>query len=363
MMEHNTIQISVEMSHERQRMVKKFGHKKYILLRIPLFLISLIFASSCESTPPQLQSAIAMSWGETNQLQIAPKAELEVIPWRKVVVLTPGVLAIGLQSNADKGKVKLNVFDESGRRSLFLKEVELAPRSPLKVSINVAAGTYYVVLEPLGLQSSLNASIEARFMPEDPDALSGSDKNRQGAQLLINAQPKEGAVSYKDSNRTDWFKYEITNSETIHIHFKPSEEARGVKAECISPTGLSFELSGQDKIVVREPGTLWIRVSADNAESGGSYKLTALSSPLLGAERKGLILKLNRNNATVNLGIDDGIREGIEGYIQRPDGAKLDFVIEKALRRSSTAKADSAFRDEDLNLPVHFDKKSNEQTR
>ncbi|NBW81247.1 hypothetical protein EBR21_05785, partial [bacterium] len=189
-----------------------------------------------------------------------------------------------------------------------------------------------------------------------PDALSGPDKGRDGAQSLTTAQPREGAVSYRDSNRTDWFKYEVANSETLQLKFQTLDQAKGVKAECITPTGLTFELTGFDKLVVREPGSIWIRVYADQADSSGGYRLTALSSPFLGTERKGIILKYNSTSATINMGTDDGVREGLKGYIQRPDGSLVDFVVEKALRRSSTAKAKAEFKDLDLNLMVHFEK-------
>lgn len=310
---------------------------------------------ACESAPPQVKTAIPISWGESSALQLSPETESASIPWRKIVVLSRGVLTIGLQANAPGGKVNLNVRNESGRRSIFQKEIDLAPNSPVNVTLNVEAGTYFMVLEPLQGQL-LNAAIAARFQPEDPDALSGPDKGRDGAQTLMAGQPKEGAVSYRDSNRTDWFKYEVASSETLQFKFQALDQARGVKAECITPTGLTFELTGQDKLVVREPGSIWIRVYAEQADSGGGYRLTTLSSPFMGTERKGIILKYNATSATINMGTDDGVREGLKGYIQRPDGSLLDFVVEKALRRSSTAKSRSAFKDVDLNLMVHFEK-------
>ena len=309
----------------------------------------------CETSPPQVKTAVPISWGESSSLQLSPETESASVPWRKIVVLSRGVLTIGLQANTNGGKVKLNVRNETGLSSIFQKEIDLAPNSPVNVTLNVEAGTYFMVLEPLQGQM-LTAAIAARFQPEDPDALSGPDKGRDGAQSLTTAQPREGAVSYRDSNRTDWFKYEVANSETLQLKFQTLDQAKGVKAECITPTGLTFELTGLDKLVVREPGSIWIRVYADQADSSGGYRLTALSSPFLGTERKGIILKYNSTSATINMGTDDGVREGLKGYIQRPDGSLVDFVVEKALRRSSTAKAKAEFKDLDLNLMVHFEK-------
>jgi hypothetical protein len=287
---------------------------------------------------------------------LAPQTQSSSNPWRKIDVLTRGVLTIGLQSNENGGKLQLNVRSANGRSSIFRKEIELAPKAPVNITLNVEAGTYYMVLEPLQGQV-VSAAIAARFQPEDPDALSGPDKKRDGAQVLVNSQPREGAVSYKDGNRTNWYKYEVANSESLDFRFTPSNLAKGLKAECISPTGASFELSTQDKLVVREPGTVWIRVYADQADSGGGYSLSASSSPVTGTQRKGLILKFHSTVATINMGADDGIREGLKGYIQRPDGTLVDFVIEKALRRTSTAKSMNDFQESDLNLTVHFEKK------
>lgn len=323
---------------------------------MPFISYGILFAlAACESAPPQVNTAIPISWGESATLQLSPQTETSSTPWRKIVVLTPGVLTIGLQSNDNGGKIKINVRNENGRRSIFQKDIELAPKSPVNLTLNVGAGTYYTVLEPLQGQV-ISASIAARFQPEDPDALSGPDKKRDGAQLLVNAQPREGAVSFRDGNRTDWYKYDVANSETLQFKFQSLNQAQGVKAECITPTGLSFELSAQDKLVVREPGTIWVRVYADQADSGGGYSLSASSSPFIGTERKGLILKFNSTNATINMGADDGIREGLKGYIQRPDGTLVDFVIEKALRRTSTARSKNNFQDSDLSLKVHFEK-------
>lgn len=319
-------------------------------------LCVLVGATGCETSPPQVRTAVPITWGESNTLQLSSPTDAQAQPWRKLVILTKGVLTIGLQSNTDAGKILLNVKNESGRRSIFQKEVELAPLSPLNITINVDAGTYFIVLEPAQGQM-LNAALAARFQPEDPDALSGADKDREGAQQLIATQAKEGAVSYRDGNRTDWFRYDAASSETLQIRFQSIDQAKGVKAECITPTGLTFELTGQDKLVLREPGTVWFRVFAEHADSGGGYKITALNSPVLGAERKGLILKFNGHSATINMGIEDGVREGLKGYIQRPDGTLVDFVVEKALQRSSTAKSGALFKDIDLNLTVHFERK------
>jgi hypothetical protein len=57
------------------------------------------------------------------------------------------------------------------------------------------------------------------------------------------------------------------------------------------------------------------------------------------------------------MGTEDGVREGLKGYIQRPDGTLVDFIVEKALQRSSTAKSATIFKDMDLNLPVNFERK------
>lgn len=320
-----------------------------MICSLPIILLG------CESAPPQVNTAVPILWGESNGLQLAPQTESTANPWRKIVVLTRGVLTIGLQSNSNSGKVKLNVRNETGRSSIFQKEIELAPKSPVNVTLNVEAGTYFMVLDALQGQP-MNIAMAARFQPEDPDALSGPDKGREGAQQLVSAQAKEGAVSFRDGNRTDWFKYEVASTESIQIKFQTLDQAKGVKGECITPTGLSFELTGQDKLVVREPGSLWIRIYADQADSGGGYKLTAFSSPFLGTERKGIILKFNTNTATINMGTEDGIREGLKGFIQRPDGALVDFVIEKSLQRTSTAKSKINFKEVDLNLPVHFEK-------
>ena len=319
-------------------------------------LLMLVLSSGCESSPPQVRTAVPITWGESSTLQLSSQPETISQPWRKIVALTKGVLTIGLQSSTDGGRVRLHVKNETGKRSIFQKEIDLAPRSPVNATLNVDAGTYFTVLEPLNGQL-LNASLAARFQPEDPDALSGADKSREGAQQLTAAQAKEGAVSYRDGNRTDWFRYDATSAETLQIQFQGIDQAKGLKAECITPTGVSFDLTGQDKLVLRDPGTVWLRVYADQADSGGGYKLTTFSSPFLGTERKGLILKFNGNNATVNMGIEDGVREGLKGFIQRPDGSLVDFVIEKALQRSSTAKSTSTFKDMDLNLTVHFEKK------
>jgi hypothetical protein len=322
----------------------------------PVAFTAGIMLLSCESAPPQINTAQPISWGESAVSQLAPQTETTSTPWRKIDVLTRGVLSIGLQSNDNGGKIQLNVRSANGRSNIFRKEIELAPKAPINITLNVEAGTYYMILEPLQGQV-ISAAISARFQPEDPDALSGPDKKRDGAQLLVNAQAREGAVSYKHGNRTNWYKYEVPNSETLDFRFSPASQAKGVKAECISPTGISFELSAQDKLVVREPGTVWIRVYADQSDSGGGYSLSASSSPVTGAQRKGIILKYQTTFATINMGADDGIREGLKGYIQRPDGTLVDFVIEKALRRSSTAKSASKFQDSDLNLTVHFEKK------
>lgn len=314
------------------------------------------FWTGCESSPPQVKTAVPITWGESNTLQLTTQNNSVAQPWRKIVVLTKGVLTIGLQSNTDGGKVRLNVKNESGKRSIFEKDMDLAPKSPINITLNVDAGTYFMVLEPLEGQL-LNAALAARFQPEDPDALSGADKGREGAQQLTIGQAKEGAVSFRDGNRTDWFKYDAAAAETLQIRFQTLEQARGVKAECITPTGLSFELTGQDKLVLREAGTVWLRVFADQADSGGGYKLSTFSSPFMGTERKGLILKFNGHNATINMGTEDGVREGLKGFIQRPDGTLVDFVIERALQRTSTAKAALTFKNVDLNLTVHFEKK------
>lgn len=313
------------------------------------------FMCGCETPPPQLKTAVPITWGDSSAVQLAPQAESATVPWRKIEVLTRGVLTIGVQANSVGGKVKLNVLNHNGRSSLFQKEVDLAPKAPVNVTLTVDAGTYFMEVRPLEGQL-LNTIIAARFQPEDPDALSGPDKGREGAQVLVQAQPKQGKVSFRDGNRTDWFKYDVASTESLQINFQSVDQAKGVRAECITPTGMSFELTGQDKLVVRDPGSVWIRVFADQADSAGSYNLAVVSSPFLGTERKGVVLKFNEKNATINMGTEDGIREGLKGYIQRPDGTLVDFVIEKALRRSSTAKSASTFRDVDLNLTVHFEK-------
>ncbi|MEY4064024.1 MAG: hypothetical protein RIR26_232 [Pseudomonadota bacterium] len=311
----------------------------------------------CESSPPQTKSAVPIAWGEANTLPLTSStAETATSPWRKVVVLSKGVLTIGLQSGIGTGRIRLAVRSDSGKRTLFQKEVDLSPQAPVNMTIGVDAGTYFIVLEPLQDQV-LNAMLTARFQPEDPDALSGADRERDGAQQLVLAQPKEGAVSFRDGNRTDWFRYDAGSAETLQIRFQPLDLARGVKAECITPTGSSFELSGQDKVVIREAGTVWIRVFADQADSGGGYRLGASNSPFLNTEKQGLLLKYNKFNATVNLGTEDGVRQGLKGFIQRSDGTLVDFVIERALQRTSTAKSSVEFKETDLQLPVHFEHK------
>ena len=318
--------------------------------------MALVLWTGCESSPPQIKSAIPITWGESSALQLTTPNDTISQPWRKIVVLTKGVLTIGLQSNTNGGKIQLNVKDQTGTRSIFKKAIELASKAPINVTLNVNAGTYFVVLEPLDDQL-INAALAARFQPEDPDALSGADKNREGAQQLTTAQAKEGAVSYRDGNRTDWFRYDASGAETLQFRFQSFDQARGVKAECVTPTGFSFELTGQDKLVLREAATVWLRVYADQADSGGGYKLMTYSSPFLGKERRGMILKFNGNNATINLGTDDGVREGLKGYLQRPDGTLVDFIIERALQRTATAKSEISFKDMDLNLHVLFEKK------
>ncbi|NBW81635.1 hypothetical protein EBR21_07760, partial [bacterium] len=63
----------------------------------------------CETSPPQVKTAVPISWGESSSLQLSPETESASVPWRKIVVLSRGVLTIGLQANTNGGKVKLNV--------------------------------------------------------------------------------------------------------------------------------------------------------------------------------------------------------------------------------------------------------------
>lgn len=321
------------------------------------FIVSCLFSTAgCESSPPQIHSAVPITWGESNTLQLVSQNATSEQPWRKIEVLTRGVLTIGLSSTSHSGAVHLTVKNESGRRDIFQKTFDFVPNSPISVSLNVEAGLYYMVLEPKNGQI-LNAGLRARFQPEDPDALSGADKERDGAQQIRPAEAKEGAVSYRDGNATDWFRYDATAAETLQLRFNAMEQSRGIKAECITPTGLSFHLTGQDKIVLREPGTVWVRIYAEQADSGGGYKISAFSSPFHTISRRGLILKFNGKTATINMGIEDGIREGLKGFLQRSDGSIVDFVIESSLQRTSKARALSYFRNSDLNLTVNFESK------
>ncbi len=324
-------------------------------------VISLIFGclfanAGCESSPPQVNSAIPITWGESNTLQLVSQNATSSQPWRKIEVFTRGVLTIGLESTQHTGQVELTVKNESGRRNIFKKSFDLKPHSPLTVSLNVEGGQYFMVLEPRDGQI-LNAGLSARFQPEDPDALSGADKEREGAQQLQITQGKEGVVSYRDGNATDWFRYDASAAETLQLKFLPADLSKGIKAECITPTGLSFHLTGQDKIVLREAGTVWIRVYAEHADSGGGYKISAQSSPFNAINRRGLILKYNGKTATINMGVEDGIREGLKGFLQRNDGTIVDFVIESSLQRTSKARAVSFFKSSDLNQTVNFESK------
>ncbi|MEY2987429.1 MAG: hypothetical protein RJB13_950 [Pseudomonadota bacterium] len=323
---------------------------------ISLIIGCLFISAGCESSPPQVNSAIPITWGESNTLQLVSQNASSTQPWRKIEVLTRGVLTIGLESTHHSGQVELTVKNESGRRNIFKKAFDLKPHSPLTVSLNVDGGQYYMVVEPRDGQI-LNAGLSARFQPEDPDALSGADKEREGAQQLQLTQSKEGAVSYRDGNATDWFRYDAPSAETLLLNFSPQEQSKGIKAECITPTGLSFPLTGQDKIVLREAGTVWIRIYAEHAESGGGYKITAQSSPFNAISRRGMILKYNGNTATINMGIEDGIREGLRGFLQRSDGSIVDFVIENSLQRTSRARAVSLFKISDINQTVNFESK------
>lgn len=321
------------------------------------FIFSCLFASAgCESSPPQIDSAIPITWGESNTLQLVSQNATSSQPWRKIEVLTRGVLTIGLESSHHSGQVELTVKNESGRRNVFKKAFDLKPQSPLTVSLNVDTGQYYMVLEPRDGQI-LNAGLSARFQPEDPDALSGADKEREGAQQLHVTQSKEGAVSYRDGNATDWYRYDASAAETLQLKFSTAEQSKGIKAECITPTGLSFQLTGQDKIVLRETGTVWVRVYAEQADSGGGYKISAQSSPFHTISRRGLILKYNGKTATINMGIEDGVREGLKGFLQRNDGSIVDFVIESSLQRTSKARSVSQFKSSDLNQTVNFESK------
>lgn len=321
------------------------------------FFVSCVFASAgCESSSPQINNAIPITWGESNTLQLVSQNASSSQPWRKIEVLTRGVLTIGLESTHHSGQVGLTVKNESGRKNIFKKTFELKPHSPLSVSLTVEAGQYFMVLETHDGQI-LNAGLSARFQPEDPDALSGADKEREGAQQLQVTQSKEGAVSYRDGNATDWFRYDAQSAETLQLKFSTMEQSKGIKAECITPTGLSFHLTGQDKLVLREAGTVWIRIHADEPDSGGGYKITAYSSPFHSVSRRGMILKFNGKTATINMGIEDGVREGLKGFLQRPDGSIVDFVIEHSLQRTSKAKALTYFKNGDLNQTVNFESK------
>jgi hypothetical protein len=335
----------------------KLSRSKATFFFSACLILSSLMMLACESRPPETKTAVPLSWEESSTIQLSSQAGASTVPWRKMEVLTRGVLSIGLQANKSSGLVKLSVRNEAGRRQVFQKEVELAPASPLTMAFNVEAGTYYLVLESTQNQP-VNASISVRFQPEDPDALSGSDKGREGAHVLVHGQVKEGAVSYRNGNRTNWYKYDVLSSEFAHIEFRPNQMAKGVKAECITPTGLSFELKGQDKVVLREPGHLWIRAYADQPDSVGEFTLKITRTPSSGVVQKGMILKFNANAATINLGSDDGIQVGQMGFIQRPDGKVVDFVIEKVLQRSSTAQFKSNLQDEDLNMNVQFEKRS-----
>jgi len=338
-------------------MLSKINNKKSKSVSVFSLIFSCLLASSgCESSPPQVNSAIPITWGESNTLQLVSQSATSSQPWRKIEVLTRGVLTIGLETAHHSGQVQLTVKNESGRRNIFKESFDLKPRSPLTVSLSVEGGQYYMVLEPHDGQI-LNAGLTARFQPEDPDALSGADKEREGAQQLQATQSKEGAVSYRDGNATDWFRYDAPTTETLLLKFSPEEQSKGIKAECITPTGLSFHLTGHDKVVLREAGTVWIRIYAAQADSGGGYKISAQSSPLNSISRRGIILKYNGKTATINMGIEDGIREGLKGYLQRHDGAIVDFVIESSLQRTSKARAMSFFNSSDLNQTVNFETK------
>lgn len=184
---------------------------------------------------------------------------------------------------------------------------------------------------------------------EPSERASGPNQTRAGADALdVAGGARSGTVSFKDGNRSDWYRLVLPDPGVYRLEFHTEPDALGLDAE-IFEEGSPRPLKSTEILDLLRPRDLYVRVAAPEPLARGTYRLSV--GPAARAaldEVKGQVLRFNGTQVTLDLGAEDGMKVGLQGIIHRSDATAVEFVVKRVLKRSSSVEVRSALSEADL---------------
>ena len=190
-------------------------------------------------------------------------------------------------------------------------------------------------------EGTKNEEAKGQGTTDDSERASGPNQTRAGADALdVAGGPRKGTVSFKEGNRSDWYRLVLPDAGIYRIEFQAQEDGVGLDAE-IFEDGLPRPLGSSETLEALRPSDLYVRIAAPEPRARGSYRLSiSPTAQPLAEEVKGHVLRFNGTHATLDLGAEDGMKVGLRGLIHRPNASSVEFVVRKVLTRSSRVEVE-----------------------
>lgn len=307
--------------------------------------------TACETPKPDPRAAKPLMLGESQKGAVDANIKSKRIDWRLVQVGAKGTLSLELTCGSSLAQTNLFVFRDGARSPAVRKRACDGENKQGLTEVHVDAGAYYVGVQ--ALENGMDFTLIATFMPADPESQSGENRMQSGAVRLSENSGAEGVVSFRDANRSDWLRFDPREPGFVTFDLILGEQS-GLKAEVHSVAGPVREFTDKITLEVKNTSPLWVRVWAPEPQDAGSYRLTPRLVAAYHGDKSGIVLRFNQRSLTISLGSDDGVKEGMRGFVKRPNGQPVEFIIEKVLRRTCRARSDTKLNDTDVNLPVEL---------
>lgn len=183
---------------------------------------------------------------------------------------------------------------------------------------------------------------------------SGPNQTKAGADVLALNEKYLAQLNAQEGNATDWMRFEAPQTPgVLQVDCKIVEGAKTAIDIQVLPKDSNLKpCTGSVFVDMQNPMEVWVKAAHGLAAPAGSYLISSKWFPVSPSIRPGIVVRLNKNMVTIDLGSEDGVKTGQRGFIRRSDASAIEFEIERVLKRSANGRIKGQVSPSDLNMSI-----------
>lgn len=330
-------------------------HKSSFIIALVLKIVPTALALSglaCTTLLPDRQSATQIGLWDQVHGYVKEADPQKGAFWRSIEVPFDGVLEINVDYQSVESDLDLFLYKDSSEEAFDASTNKAKGNKKEHLKTEVTKGKYYIKV--LAESKASDFKLQLRYLPTDPEVASGPNFDMNQASLLPENQTQEGSVSFREGNRTDWYKIQLNTPGTSKLQLSLLGSNQGIVTELLEEGQAPKPFTGTETIKVSRPRTFFVKIMATDPSSLVKYRLAAQTQKAQAFDKNGKILRITNDSLILNLGTVNNMQVGFKGLIERNNGENIEFVIEKVLRQTSKAKVSGSVNGADVGKSVYI---------